>query len=43
MAVKKIFEAEGYRQVCICKDLPGKDRVVKARWEGQAGTGVQEE
>lgn len=30
-AVSGIFKAEGYRDVRVCKDLPGKDRVVCAR------------
>lgn len=30
-AVRELFEAEGYQDIRICKDLPGKDRVACAR------------
>lgn len=30
-AVRGLLEAEGYRDICIWKDLPGNDRVVSAR------------
>lgn len=30
-AVSRLFEAEGYRDIRVCKDLPGHDRVVRVR------------
>ncbi len=32
-AVKALLEAAGYRQIEVFRDLPGKDRVVRAAWE----------
>lgn len=31
-AVKDLLEVHGFENVCVIKDLPGKDRVVRAEW-----------
>lgn len=33
-AVRRLFEEAGFVQVRVCRDLPGKDRVVCAVWPG---------
>ena len=32
--VREIFEASGFSELKVIKDLAGKDRVVKGKWMG---------